>query len=299
VLNPNNRAMKSDCPVVDLERSRFLEDFNRRDFPVTHNLAGSPLFTLPRLIEVAAATAAKRPNDVYYDAGDIDVAQRWAESPKLNEPVDVTMRRIAKSNAWIVLRQVDLDPAYSGILQSCLQEMLRLSGAQLRERMKRTEIIVFVTSPRRITTYHIDRECSFLLQVRGEKDINIFDRDDRDVLPEQELERFWTVDTNAALYKPDLQQRAHIYRLKPGNGVHIPINAPHWLRNGDDVSISVNFNFWEHDRERANLYRANYYLRQLRFAPVAPFVSPGRDFLKNPFGAAVYATRALLKRSRR
>jgi hypothetical protein len=291
--------MQSDCPVVDLERSRFLKDFNRRDFPVTHNLAGSPLFALPRLIEVAAATAAKRPNDVYYDAGDIDVAQRWAESPKLDEPVDVTMRRIAKSNAWIVLRQVDLDPAYSGILQSCLQDMLRLTGARLRERMKRTEIIVFVTSPRRITTYHIDRECSFLLQVHGEKDINIFDRDDRDVLPEQELERFWTVDTNAALYKPDLQQRAHIYRLKPGNGVHIPINAPHWLRNGDDVSISVNFNFWEHDRERANLYRANYYLRQLRFAPVAPFVSPGRDFLKKPFGAAVYATRELLKRSRR
>jgi hypothetical protein len=299
VLKPNNRAMQSDCPVVDLERSRFLKDFNRRDFPVTHNLAGSPLFALPRLIEVAAATAAKRPNDVYYDAGDINVAQRWAESPKLDEPVDVTMRRIAKSNAWIVLRQVDLDPAYSGILQSCLQDMLRLTGARLRERMKRTEIIVFVTSPRRITTYHIDRECSFLLQVHGEKDINIFDRDDRDVLPEQELERFWTVDTNAALYKPDLQQRAHIYRLKPGNGVHIPINAPHWLRNGDDVSISVNFNFWEHDRERANLYRANYYLRQLRFAPVAPFVSPGRDFLKKPFGAAVYATRELLKRSRR
>ncbi len=298
MLNPYDWAKTADCPVVDLEGSRFREDFDRRDFPVAHNLADCPLFTLPRLVELAAATASSRPNDVYYDAGNVAVSQRWSDSPKLEEPVDVTMRRIETSGAWIVLRQVNLHPGYAGVLESCVQDMLRLSGRQLKERMKRIEIIVFVTSPQRVTTYHIDRECSFLLQVHGEKEINIFDRDDREVLPEQELERFWTVDNNAAQYKHDLQARAHVYQLKPGDGVHIPVNAPHWLRNGGDVSISVNFNFWEHDSARANLYRANYYLRQMGIAPTAPFLSTGRDALKNRFGAAAFAAREVLRRSR-
>ncbi len=295
ILKQCDLAGSAGDTIIDLNRSRFREDFNRRDFPVTHSLADSPLFTLPRLVELAGAIAARRPNDIYSDAGKIAVTQRWSESPKLDAAVDATIQRIETSDAWIILRQVDLVPDYAGVLKSCIQDMLRLSGAQLKERMKRTEIIVFITAPGRVTTYHIDRECSFLLQIQGEKDISVFDRNDREVLPEQELERFWTVDNNAALYKHHLQHRANVYRLKPGEGVHIPINAPHWVQNGDNVSISVNINFWARDRERADIYRANYYLRRLGIRPAAPFHSARRDALKAPFGAAAFAFQNLLR----
>ncbi|MGC2250070.1 MAG: hypothetical protein WA626_05315, partial [Acidobacteriaceae bacterium] len=61
--------------------------------------------------------------------------------------------------------------------------------------------------------------------MHGKKTIHIFDQNDRQVLTEPELERFWSVDNNAAIYKKDLQSRATSFVLEPGKAVHIPINA--------------------------------------------------------------------------
>ena len=129
------------------------------------------------------------------------------------------------------------------------------------------DIIIFVTSPKRVTTYHIDRECNFLLQIRGAKTLHVFDREDREVLSEEEIERFWAVDFNAAVYKPHLQHRAKSYKLVPGMGVHIPVNCPHWVENDDNVSISLSVNFQFKDPLRANTYRANFLLRKLGLRP--------------------------------
>jgi hypothetical protein len=131
-----------------------------------------------------------------------------------------------------------------------------------------------------VTSYHIDRECNFLLQIRGEKDLFVFDREDREVLPEEEIERFWSVDNNAAIYKRQLQSRAITYKLAPGMGAHIPVNCPHWLRNGDNISISLSVNFQFLDSMRANLYRANYMLRKFGLRPSAPGTSPALDRAK-------------------
>jgi hypothetical protein len=147
--------------------------------------------------------------------------------------------------------------------------------------MKVQEVILFITSPKRITTYHIDRECSLLLQILGSKQISIFDRNDREVLPEEELERFWSVDHNAPRYKAELQSHATVYELTPGNGVHIPVNAPHWVQNGNNISISLNVNFQYRDSMRANLYRLNFLLRKLGIQPTPPGKSRVRDTFKS------------------
>jgi hypothetical protein len=107
--------------------------------------------------------------------------------------------------------------------------LLEVSGRELERNMHRKEVIIFITSPNRLTTYHIDGECNFLLQVEGSKEISIFRADDREVPPEEEIEQFWTIDRNVARYKPHLQNHADRVTLEPGTGVHNPINAPHWV----------------------------------------------------------------------
>ena len=119
-----------------------------------------------------------------------------------------------------------------------------------------------------------------LVHISGTKTIHVFDREDREVLPEEELERFWSVDFNAAVYKPQLQHRAISYKLAPGIGVHIPVNCPHWIENDDNVSISLSLNFQLRERLRANIYRANFLLRQLGFHPTPPGVMPALDAMK-------------------
>jgi hypothetical protein len=281
--------------MLNFDQLEVRDKFDRSQFTFGHDLAEHPEFAVPRLIELAKSTAEFRPADVYYDVGVVDIGQRWETIPKGPLPVDETIRRIETEGAWIVLWRADLDPAYSRLLTAALSDILTITGAEIERQIKKKEIIIFITSPNRVTTYHIDRECNFLLQINGKKEISIFAREDREVLPEVEIERFWTVDNNAPVYRRHLQHRAEVLMLEPGNGVHIPINAPHWLKNGDNISVTASFNFQFHDSVRADIYRANYYLRKFGLEPRPPFLSPVADALKRPLGAAAYKARQLYR----
>ncbi len=280
---------------MKLDPLTFRSNFNQRCFEVRHRLASNPLFALPRLIELARDTALRRPEHLYYDAGDIGIGTRWQDAPKSAFPIDETIRRIDSAGAWIILWNAQLDPQYRPLLDGCMREIFAAAAPGLEKKLKKREIILFITSPNRVTSYHIDRECNFLLQIAGRKEISIFDHRDRVVLPETEIEQFWTVDHNAAVYKPQLQERATVLTLEPGNGVHIPVNSPHWLKNGDNVSISASFNFQFHDTERANVYRTNYYLRRLGLTPRPPFRAPAVDAAKNSLYAVGRAAHRALR----
>jgi len=267
----------------------FRPNFNRVPFQFLHNLVDHPLFTLPRLLELAKATRDQRPRDLYYDAGpEIRVDQRWDAMGPKSFPVEEALHRIENCGAWVTLHQAQKDPEYGAVFHECMREFERLTGVDFRQVMRVEDALIFITSPRRVTPYHIDRECNFLLQIRGEKSLHVFDRNDPDVLPVAEIERFWAVDNNAAIYKPQLQNRATTYRLVPGNGVHIPVNNPHWVQNDDNVSISLSVNFTWKDWERANIHRANFLLRKLGISPRPPKQSAAVDSVKNAVVATAY-----------
>ena len=272
--------------LIELDRNIFREKFNRRQFVFRHHLSDEPLFQLPRLIELARSTAATRADDLYYDAGVQDIGQRWGTAPAAF-PVDQTINSIEHAGAWIVLKRADSDPRYAALLDRCMSDILEVSGRELERKMRRKEVIVFITSPNRLTTYHIDSENNFLLQLSGKKEINLFRPEDREVTTDEEIECFYSIDTNAAIYKPELQHRAEVLTMEPGMGVHIPVNAPHWLRNGDNISISVSINYHGYDSERAAIYRTNHYLRRLGLTPTPPFRSPVVDQLKRPIGVVL------------
>ena len=273
--------------LLHLSKDTFDAEFNLRPFMLTHELAGHPLFALPRLVELARDTAASRSSDLYYDAGVTDLNEKWGTSP-CALPVDETIRRIESAGAFIILKRAEHDPAYANLLNDCMADLLSVSGSKLEKKMRRREVIIFITSPNRVTTYHIDSETNFLLQVHGRKQINIFSKYDREVLPEEEVERFWAVDTNAAVYKPEFQNRAKVLTLEPGNGVHIPVNAPHWLKNGNNISVSVSINYHSFNREYSHLYCLNYFLRKkFGMTPTPPFKAAHLDALKRPIGAVL------------
>jgi hypothetical protein len=284
--------------LLDAEPDRFRNDFDRRCFAFRHTLANHPLFESERLLRLAQQMAGD-PRDVYYDAGDVQIGQRWDQIPACDLSVEQLLDRIENANAWIVLRKVDKSPPYAALLDACIAEIEVRSGRTLRDVMKIRNALIFISSPGRITTYHIDRECSCLLQIRGQKTISIFDRNDRDVLPEEEIERFWTVDNNSATYRPALQTRANVYEMSPGSAVHIPVNAPHWVKNGPDVSISLNINFHYKDSALADIYRTNYWLRRIGLTPTPPRRSALLDGVKRTAYGSTRGIRALAQRVRR
>lgn len=277
---------------IDADSSLFRQNFERKSFEVSHHLAGHPLFQLPQLMDLAERTLATRPSDLYYDMGDVAPGQKWKDTNRAYSPLNA-LRQLEDSDAWFIFRSTQRDPAYAELYRHAIAEIKAMVGDGIESRILKEDIIIFVTSPKRVTAYHIDRECNFILQIHGEKDLHVFDREDRQILPEVEIERFWSTDNNAPNYRPELQNRAWSYRLAPGKGVHVPVNCPHWLKNGDNISVTLSVNFQFVDALRADIYRANHFLRKLGMTPTPPGQSALRDRAKAiAYSAAKGARRA-------
>lgn len=271
----------------------FKASFDTKPFVFDHGLTDShPLFNLAALRALLDAPGVK--DNIAYDAGDIRVDQRWDSMPA-KPPIEEVFDNIGTSGAWIVMRRVHRLPAYRELLDACLTEVRKLSGRDVSEDEKSREAMIFVTSPNRVTPYHIDRECNFLMQVRGTKTISVFDREDKDVVPDQELETFWSRDNNAGVYKPQFQDRAFVSHMRPGTGVHIPVNFPHWLKNDDNVSVSLSISYQYKDWARKNVYQANYYLRKMGLQPTPPGRSAAVDYSKRVAVEMALRTKRLIK----
>jgi hypothetical protein len=270
---------KSGDGIMQISEQVFREKFNRRPIEFDHNLGDHPAFSMDRLYKLFERSIG-RDDLLYWDAGQKRPDQRWNERPGRDFPPEDAFRRIRENGAWIILFGAQHDPEIADLLEQSMQQVQSLSGRDIFSEMKVRSAYIFITSPHRITTYHIDRECNFLLQLHGNKTIHIFDQTDREVLPEADIEKFWTKDNNCAVYKPEFQHRALTVAMRPGMGVHIPVNAPHWLQNGDDISVSLSLNFQFKNPVLGNIYRANYYLRRMGLNPTPPHKSRIGDFIK-------------------
>ncbi len=128
----------------------------------------------------------------------------------------------------------------------------------------------------------MDGEHNFLLQIRGSKEVSIFDQNNRAVITEEELERYYQGKSHRNLKFNDSKQAyAQVFTLTPGVGLHFPVTAPHWVKNGNEVSISFSITFRSLESEkRSMLYFVNGRLRQLGMNPTSPGVSSWRDQVK-------------------
>ena len=132
-----------------------------------------------------------------------------------------------------------------------------------------------------------------LLQVRGQKTVHLFDCADRAIVAEEELEGLAAGKHRNLVFKDEYQARAFTFRLKPGDGLHFPYTWPHWVENGDEVSISYSITFQTRRQERRNaLYNINHQLRKrgLRPRPV------GRSRLRDTALLGAYLSLRSLKR---
>jgi hypothetical protein len=280
--------------TVDCDVEVFEQNFNRLPHEVQHTLATNPLFQLPALAELAQRVSErKRPHhpkgDMYLDQGTGDSDNRSSSD------VAEIVKEIELGKTWIILKHIEREPGYRDVFENCICDILSLAGKNIINSIKWFEAILFITSPNRITEYHIDRECSWLLQIQGNKDIHFFDRADKDVLPDEELERYWMVDNLSAVYKPQYESRAMVFNMRPGTGVHSPVNTPHWLQNGNNVSVSLNINFQFHEYAWENLFKANYYLRRAGVIPASPGKNPLADRIKSRAFTAAQGLRRRVK----
>ncbi|HZX96631.1 MAG TPA: hypothetical protein VFE90_19090 [Myxococcales bacterium] len=277
--------------LIGIDRDVCAAYFDRKPFHVRHALSAHPLFALERLVELARRLPEPF---VEYNAGALPVGVRPEETPRTGLSAAETVRRIAECGSWMVLKRVEQDPEYGTLLDRCLDEVAAQGGETIPE-MKERQGFIFISSPGAVTPFHLDPEHNFLLQVRGSKSVSMWDRDDRLVLPETELETFYDAFVHRNLpWRDVFQTSAWKVPLEPGQGLHFPVAVPHWVQNGPEVSLSFSITFRSDGSERrALVYRANAKLRKLGISPRPP----GRSILLDSTKRAAFGALAELKRT--
>jgi hypothetical protein len=281
--------------LLDIDASTLHANLNARPFTIAHRLGQHPLFELPRLIDLACKLPE---SDVEFSSGNVPVELDPSRTPGTGLSIAETLRRIETCGAWMVLKFVERDPDYATLLNQCLDEVMRSSEA-VAPGMKRRSGFIFVSSPRSVTPFHFDQEYNFLLQIRGQKTVHVFPPS---IISEEEVEARFAVSHRNLRFQDSYQKTATTFDLQRGDGVHIPIAAPHWVQNGPGVSVSFSITFHTPASERRSaLHRLNSHIRRIGITPVAVGSSDLRDGAKYlAFQGLRYAARPLklLARSR-
>jgi hypothetical protein len=271
-----------------LEIEAGADRIGRQSFLVRHALRGHPLFELPRLVELARALPAAQ---VEYNAGNVPLSLDPAQAPSNGLSPEETVRRIEHCNSWLVLKNVERDPAYAGLLARCLADV-RGAASAATAGMGQAEAFIFVSSPGAVTPFHMDPEENFLIQVRGRKTMHVFERS---VLSVDEVERFFNGAHRNLVYRGEYAARSKAFRLAPGLALHVPVVVPHWVQNGPEVSVSFSITYRTSASARmAQAHKLNAALRRWGVRPAPVGESWLRDAMKQlAFRGWLRASRAL------
>jgi hypothetical protein len=267
----------SEGRLLDIDQKTFRTCFDRRPFLIGHELTNHPLFEISRLLRLHRSLPE---SSVEYNAGNIPVSVAPERTPGNGLSAEETIRRIAECKSWLVLKYVEQEPEYRALLHRLLAEVARHSEP-LRPGMYLPQGFIFISSPGSVTPYHMDPEHNFLMQIRGSKRIHMFDGRDRSILSEEELEQFYCGGHRNLQYRTNIERKAWTFELRPGFGLHFPVTAPHYVRNGPEVSVSFSITFRTPDQERRRvLHRCNAFLRRRGLRPVPAGTRPGNDAWK-------------------
>lgn len=284
-------ATQSGVPL-EFDPQLFGTQFPQSPFLVKHNLTTHPLFAVSRLLELSKALPH---GCVEYNEGRIPANMGGLLSPQTGLSAEETIRRIKEAHSWMVLKFVENDPDYRALLDQCLDQIRELSESIVPGMCNR-EGFIFLTSPDSVTPFHVDPEHNFLLQIRGRKQVSIFDARDTSIVTEADIERGLFGKNRNLVYKPEFQSRGQVFELSPGMGLHFPIAAPHWVKNGGEVSISFSITFRSRDSERhAAVRQFNSMLRERGFHPKPLGSSSVRDAVKYFSHRAMRRTRQVLQ----
>ncbi|MBX3491721.1 MAG: cupin-like domain-containing protein [Parvibaculum sp.] len=261
--------------LIEIEPGSVCSSLPEASFRVSHRLANHPLFQLDRLARLAASLPADR---IEFN-GPVEPNQDPNLTPSNGMTPEETVRRIEQAKSWMVLKNVEADPEYKALLDACLDQAAEQTGGLMGAALDR-QAFIFVTSPGNVTPFHSDPEQNFLLQIRGAKRMSLFDHRDREIVSAEDSELFPGKHRNLP-YSDALEAKATHQHIEPGEGIFVPIFDPHWVKNGDAVSISFSITWQTEETQRlVQLSYVNAVLRRFGWPQKAAGANETWDWVK-------------------
>ena len=250
----------------DAARDSFAAAYPETPHILRHHLAEHALLTLDSL----ASLAERLPEcSIEYNRGDLPIGVD-GKPGGTGLSIGETIRHIARSNSWAVLKNVEQAPEYEALLLALLGE-IRPGIEGKTGAMLRPQAFVFISSPNAVTPYHFDPEHNILLQLVGRKTMTQFPAGDANFAPDTIHESYHAGGARELTWRDELASSGREFALGPGEAVYVPVMAPHFVRNGPESSISLSIT-WRSDWSfaEADARGWNRRLRRVGISPAAP-----------------------------
>jgi hypothetical protein len=234
---------------------------------------------LPKLVELALRMERQ---DVLHRVGRVP-ANADFDRAHLNHPLAQSLEnavaQIGNAGVAITINTPEKDPEYRPLIDAILGE-IREYSEPLDPGMNWRAAYIFIAAPGSLTPYHMDREMNFLLHLQGRKIVQLWDPQDPEVMTDAEVDRLFGEYVRPP-YKEAVAHKAETYDLEPGMGVHHPFIAPHLVKSGSEVAVSLAVTYRTRGSDqRSELHKINHHLRRLGIQPARPGVSRLSDSAK-------------------
>ena len=292
-----NQITEFSDDMVYIDPDQFANKVDVTPFSIQHQLQSHPLFQLESLVELSKRLPKEQREYVFakQEFGTHDNLEQYKHAADNDElSTEDLINAIETQNVVIVLRNVESDHLYGEFVNHCL-DSLAGTVEPVTGPISGRESFIFVSPPNAYTPYHWDPEQNFFMQVRGKKQMAIYDVADRDLLPEEALERYYTQGQVITKCPEELFENYELFEMNPGDGVYVPVTAPHWVKTLDEVSVSVSINFRSPSSiRRARVFRMNRMMRKMGLRPRS--VSPRADFWSEQLKSSVLEIPANIKK---
>jgi hypothetical protein len=242
----------------DSARDAFAALYPETPGPLRHNLETHPLLTLDALAQLGEALG---PASVEYNPAALPIGIAPEDIPANGLGIGETIRTIAQNKSWAVLKNIEAVPVYRALLMDLLGEL----AATVEPRtgpMLTPQGFIFISSPRAITPYHFDPEHNILLNIWGDKVMHVWPAGDQRFAPATEHERYHSGGHRNLPWDEVFQGQQRSVPLGPGDAVHMPVMAPHYVEVADAPALSLSITWrstWSY--REAEAHAANKWLR--------------------------------------
>ena len=224
--------------------------------PVEHTYGSHPLLQIEQLVELGKRLEQCHQTFSFNATAraDADFNTVSHTHPNRASAAD-TLQRIGEAKAWMLLRHVQVDPLYRGLVDELLdgikpQVDRRDPGMCYRAGW------IFVSSPHAVTPFHIDRNHVLLLQLQGSKTVHVWEADDVEVVSDRARARFLdSHQLDLVQWREEYRARAQVFELGPGQGLYMPLTSPHMMEIGATPSVAMRVSYnTDATRRRALLH---------------------------------------------
>lgn len=236
---------------------RLKDSYPQEPVMFDHGLESIDLLKRQRIAQLAKELPI---TSVEQNKGDLPVAVDPTKAEGTGLSPEETVLSIEDNGAWIVLKNIEQSPEYAALLDEILDQVDKVASGNAGVDRNRREGFIFVSSPNSITPFHIDPEHNILFQIEGSKMMTVYPIEEP-FITDEELEAFHTGAHRNLKARDGIVEGGTRFDLTSGKALHVPVTAPHWVQNGNGVSVSLSvtwrskYSRQEHDRHRLNAWR--------------------------------------------